>query len=586
MKKKLFALLLTLCMVLSLFAGCGSAESVASVSSVPVAESVAAEAPTEAPAEVPTEAPAEVSAEVPVEVSADVPEEAPVEAEPEPVYEKVPVEMPLGNGEEVSMFLLVPPFVSPMLGEAGNLSVLKELSTRSGLTFNITEGSYLDGQNAINLMMAAGEYCDVINHADLYASGIDAAVNEEIIIDLSDYILNDMPNLLASLKSFDVDVLKQITTDSGYMPYFPQIHKTPVVDNFLTGIRKDLMDEQGLETPKTYGEFYEVLKVINAEYGLQYGLDPGGNDQSLLTGMNLKPGTVGMEGMLAVDGEVKFSGIEDAMYDYIEMMAKWYDEGLIFTDFISYETFDQTNMISAGTLFGNGNVNAQTISEANASGSGAVVEGIPYLTQTGSEEIKVFGNGEIVRCPAWSISSQASDESIKLICQLVDYLYSDEGSVLFNYGVEGEAHELDENGQPVWSDLIMTYSGGTTTAAFLYATATPTEYLPGIYDDAKFSYSYTEAMFAAEDYINHTSTGEYDMPFGAENRISSEDSLTAAGIASDLNTYIEETVLSWICGEKELTEDSWTEYVDNCYAMNLQDVLDIYQGGYDEFIAE
>lgn len=574
MKKKFFALLLTLCMVLSLFAGCSAKESADPVSSVPAEESTAAEAPPVA--EEPVAAPSAEEASAP---------EAPV-AEPEPVYEKVPVEMPLGNGDEISMFLLVPPFVSPMLGEAGNLSVLKELSARSGLTFNITEGSYLDGQNAINLMMAAGDYCDVINHADLYASGIDAAVNEEIVIDLSDYILNDMPNVLASLKAYDVDVLKQITTDSGYMPYFPQIHKAPVVDNFLTGVRKDLMDEQGLETPKTYEEFYQVLRVINTEYGLQYGMDPGGNDQSLLTGMNLKPGQVGMAGMLVIDGKVTFAGIEDTMYDYIEMLAKWYDEGLIFTDFISYETFDQTNMISAGTLFGNGNVNAQTISEANASGTGAVVEAIPYLTQTGTEEIKVFGNGEIVRCPAWSISSQASDESIELICGLVDYLYSEEGSVLFNYGVEGEAHELDENGQPVWSEMIMTYSGGTTTAAFLYATATPTEYLPGIYDDAKFNYSYTDAMFAAEDYINNSSTGEYDMPEGAENRISSEDSLSAARIASDLNTYIEETVLSWICGEEALTEESWQEYIDNCYSMNLQDVLDIYQGGYDEFMAE
>lgn len=573
MKKRLLALLLALTMVLALFAGCGAAESAAPASSAPAEESAVAEAPAEVP-----EAPAE---EAPQE-EVSVVEEAP----PEPVYEKVPVELPLGDGEEVSMFLLVPPFVSPMLGEVGNLSVLKELTARTGLTFAITEGSYLDGQNAINLMMAAGDYCDVINHADLYASGIDAAVNEEIVIDLSEYILNDMPNVLASLKAFDVDVLKQITTDSGYMPYFPQIHKAPVVDNFLTGVRKDLMDEQGLSMPTTYEEFHEVLKTINAEYGLQYGLDPGGYDQSLLTGMNLKPGTAGLEGMIVVDGEVKFAGVEDTMYDYIEMISTWYKEGLIFTDFISYETFDQTNMISAGTLFGNGNVNAQTISEANAAGTGAVVEALPFLTETGSEEIKVFGNGEIVRCAAWSVSSQASDENIALICQLVDYIYSDEGSVLFNYGVEGEAHVLNDAGEPEWSEMIMTFAGGTTTAAFLYATATPTEYLPGVYDDAKFSYSYTEAMFAAEDYINNSSTGEYDMPFGAENRISSEDSLTAAGLASDLNTYIEETVLSWIVGEQELTEDSWQTYVDNCYSMNLQDIIDIYQGGYDEFMSE
>lgn len=570
MKKKLLPLLLVLSLMLSLFAGCGGAE--ASAPAEETAQSEAAET---------AEAPAAESEAPEAPQAASVVEEVPTE----PVYEKVPMELPIGEGE-ISLFLLVPPFVSPMLGEAGNLSVLKELSARTGLTFAITEGSYLDGQNAINLMMAAGDYCDVINHADLYAAGIDAAVNEDIVIDLSDYILNDMPNLLASLKAYDADVLKQMTTDSGYIPYFPQIHKAPVVDNFLTGVRKDLMDELGLEMPKTYEEFHDVLSAVNAEYGLQYGLDPGGFDQSLLTGRNLKPGNAGLEGLIVVDGEVKFAGFEDGMYDYFQMITQWYTEGLIFSDFISYKTFDQTNMISAGTLFGNGNVNAQTISEANAAGTSAVVEALPFLTETGSEEIKVFGSGEIVRCPAWSVSSQASDESIELIVKLVDYIFSDEGTILFNYGVEGEAHELDENGQPVWSEMIMTYAGGTTTAAFLYATATPSEYICGIYDDAKFSYSYTDAMFAAEDYINNSSSGEYDFPMGAENRISSDDSVTAAGLASDINTYISETILAWIHGEQELNEDSWQTYIDNCYTMDMQDILDIYQAAYDEFISE
>ncbi len=575
MKKKLLSLLLTLVLVLSLFAGCGS-DAASSAPAEEAPQSAAAES-----AAAPEEAPAPDVEEAPSAAEASVVEETPAE----PVYEKVEVPLPIGDGEEVSMFLLVPPFVSPMLGEAGNLSVLKELSARTGLTLAITEGSYLDGQNAINLMMAAGDYCDIINHADLYAAGIDAAVNEEIIIDLSGYILNDMPNLLASIKAYDADVVKQITTSSGYMPYFPQLYDAPIVDNFATGVRKDLMDEQGLETPKTYDEFHDVLSVIKSEYDLQYGLDPGGFDQSLLTGMNLKPGNAGLEGLIVMDGQVQFAGEQDAMYDYFEMIAQWYSEGLIFSDFISYETFDQTNMISGGTLFGNGNANAQTISEADAAGNGAVVEALPYLTETGAEEIKVFGGGEIVRSQAWSISSQADDDTIDLIVQMVDYLFSDEGTLLFNYGVEGEAHELDENGEPVWSDLIMNYEGGTTTAAFLYATATPSEYICGVYEMGKFNYSYTDAMYAAEDIINHSSTGEYDFPIGAENTISSEDSITAAGLASDINTYISETILSWIYGEAELNEDTWQAYIDNCYDMGLQDILDIYQAAYDTWMA-
>lgn len=569
MKKKLLSLLLVLCFGLTILSGCGGTNASEASSDTVSDVSVSTAAP-----EVPS---------VPVEETSST-EEASL-AEESVTYEKVPVALPIGDGDEVSMFLLVPPFVSPMLGEAGNLSVLKELSNRTGLTFSIVEGSYLDGQNAINLMMATGDYCDIINHADLYASGIDAAVNEEIIIDLHDYIMNDMPNLLASLMNYDADVLKQITTDSGYMPYFPQIYLNPIVDNFTTGVRKDLMDALKLDTPTTFDEFHDVLAAIKSEYNLQYGMEPEGNDASLTTGLNIKSNKAGTAGLIVVDGQVQMSCVADNMYDYVEMLTSWYKEGLIFSDFISYSAFDQTNMISAGTLFGNGNVNAQTIAEADAAGNGTVVEAIPYLTPTGTEEIKVNGSGKIIRSPAWSISSQASDDTIAQILQLVDYIFSEEGTVLFNYGVEGEAHVLDENGNPVWSDMILNYEGGTTTAAFLYATATPSEYICGIYDNDKFSYSYTEAMFAAEDYINHSSTGEYDYPIGAENRISSDDSVTAAGLCSDINTHITETILAWIHGEAPLNEDTWNTYVDECYSMGLQQVIDIYQAAYEEFEA-
>lgn len=572
MKKKLIPLLLVLCLMLGIFSGCGgTAGSDALASNTDDASVVST--PPEDP-EIPDES---------LEESGSALEASLVE---EPVhYEKVPVNLPIGNGEEVSMFLLVPPFVSPMLGEAGNLSVLKELSSRTGLTFSIVEGSYLDGQNAINLMMATGDYCDIINHADLYAAGIDAAVNEEIIIDLHDYIMNDMPNLLATLMGYNANVIKQITTSSGYMPYFPQLYQAPIVDNFVTGVRKDLMDELKLDTPETYDQFHDVLAAINSQYGLQYGMDPEANDASLMTGLNIKTNKVGLEGIIMIDGQVQMSCVTDSMYDYVEMLANWYKEGLLFSDFISYSTFEQTNMISSGTMFGNGNVNAQTIAEADAAGTGAVVEAIPYLTPTGTEEIKVNGSGKIVRSPAWSVSSQASSDTISLILGLVDYLFSEEGNVLFNYGVEGEAHVLDENGTPQWSDMILNYEGGTTTAAFLYATATPSEYICGIYDNDKFSYSYTEAMFAAEDYINHSSTGEYDYPIGAENKISSDDSVTIAGLCSDINTHITETMLSWIHGEAPLNQDTWKDFVDNCYSMGLQQVIDIYQAAYEEFEA-
>ena len=264
-KTSVLSLFLVLAMLLALMAGCGSA-------TAPVAESSAESTAASQEASAPAAEAAPASEDVPAaEASAQEdlpPEEMPPE-EAEPVYEKVEVSMPISDsGDTISMYLLLPPFITAMVASPTDLTVLGQLQERSGLTFDITVGNYLDGQTDVNLLCAGGTYPDIINHADLYASGIDAAVNEEIVIDLKDYIVNDMPNLLASLKAYDVDAIKQITTDSGYIAYFPELYMDPYVDNFAISVRKDLMEENGLEIPETYDELHD------APYRLRHAVWP------------------------------------------------------------------------------------------------------------------------------------------------------------------------------------------------------------------------------------------------------------------------------------------------------------------------
>lgn len=576
------SLLFCLTMLFGMFAGCGS-----TVASAPAAETPStAVQENSAPAQ---EGPASTMNDLKELPSAAEPSEA-GPAEDEISYEKVEVTMPFADGETVSMFLLLPPFVSAMLGSPHDLSVLGELERRSGLTFDITEGSYLDASTDVNLMIASGTYPDIINHADIYSNGIEAAVDHEVVIDLKDYIMNDMPNLLATFMNYGSgDVLKEITTSEGYMPYIPQIHKNPIIDSFAIGIRRDLMNELGVSDPKTFDEFHDLLVQVKNTYGLQYGMQKEGYDHALLMGYNLMAGGSEGSGVAAfrvIDGQVDPCAAADEMYDYVSMIRDWYSEGLIFTDFISYENYAQNNMISTGGLFGGGGVLSSTIAEADAAGAGCQIEAIPYVTPTGSETINIHGTGSIVRCPAWSISTQCDPDTIPLILQLVEYMFSDEGILLYNYGIENQAFEYGADGEPEWTDLILNYEGGTTTAAFLYATANPTEYIPGVYDDDKFNYSYTQTMLDCEDILNHSSTGAWDYPQAAQNLISSEDSLRAANLSTDLGTYITETVLSWIHGEKPLDEAAWQAYVDTCYSMGLQEIVDIYQAAYEDYMAE
>ena len=575
-KYKLYALVLAAVMLLSLLSGCGTpAGSASAAPSEPEAQAASEpETPNVPPEEEPTET-------IPEESSA---EESAVE---EVTYEKEQVALPFADGEEISMFLLIPPFISAQLSKTNDLTVLSELEARTGLTFDITAGNYIDGSSEVNLLIASGNYPNIINHADLYTNGIEAAVDEGIILDLHDYIMNDVPNLLASLEAIDVEAIKQMTTSEGYIGYFPQIHMEPYIDNFAIGVNQDIMDDLKLDTPATFDEFHDVLLKVYQETGLQYGLSNQGTDASIMCGFDLPAfGSTGagIEGFRVVDGQVQMGAVTEEMREYCEMMAQWFSEGIIYSDFLSYEDFMQTNMVAAGTLFGNGNVNAQTIGEA--ANYDIRVAAIPFLTKNEGDTVKLKGSGEVVRSAAWSVSGSTDEETMDLICQLVNYIFSEEGTLLFNYGVEGQGYELDENGQPQWSELVMNYEGGYTTAAVLYATATPSEYICGIYDDAKFNFSYTEAQIACQDIIDNSSTGEYDFPVGGDSVMTTDEKAEAAAISSDLSTYVSETALSWICGQSVLDDAAWNTYLENCQSMKVDRLEEIYQTVYDRFMAE
>lgn len=563
MKKhfKLLTLLLCIALLVSILAGCGSSKP--AEESAPPAEESAAPAPEEA-------APAEDTA----------PEEAPEEVPEEPVGpQKVDVVLPLVEEPmDISMYLLIPPFITTMLDSINDLSVVGELEKRTGLTFDITPGNYIDGSSVLNILIASGDYPDIINHIDMYSNGSQAAIEDDVVIDLYDYVVNDMPNMYSSLLEYDC--MKQLTTADGMIAYFPQLSYNASVDNFCVGLRTDLMDELGYEEPKTYDQLHDILAGLYDNYGLAYGLQKEAADQALMVGYNLTAD------FRVIDGKVEHSYVSDDMYEYLSMLRDWYADGFILTDFINYEHFTMNEMLASGTLAGTGNVNAQTINEADTRGEGLVVGPLNFVTRNEGEQIHVMGQRKLIRCAAWSITTDCAEEKIPVICQMVDYLFTDEGALLLNYGVEGEGYTLDENGEPQWGEVVINSDSGFNTASFIYATGTPSEYICGLFDESKFQYNYNDRMHKAMDIINNSSTGEYDMPLGATGMISVDDNIIASSINGDLSTYMSETTLAWVMGEAVLDDAAWQEYVDHCYSMDLQQLIDIYQKAYDDFMVK
>lgn len=104
-------------------------------------------------------------------------------------------------------------------------------------------------------------------------------------------------------------------------------------------IRKDWLEEQGLELPTTYDQMFETLKVFRDAYSTDTSIyfNSDCNINGLTVGYDVAVfsagGTATTLPYYAVDGVVTAPMIEDGYRDYLMEMNKWYNEGLFDKDF-------------------------------------------------------------------------------------------------------------------------------------------------------------------------------------------------------------------------------------------------------------
>lgn len=213
MKKNLLSLVLAWIMLLTLFAGCG--ETPASDTSPAPEPSVTDAEPAPAP-EPPQESPEpEISAEDSAEAPADTLDLRP------------PLTYPLADGDVTFTFLHVEPQLGPMSGQM-NMSSYGDFDTIAagteyiGVTPQWQSLSQMSGDTQFNLIIASGDYPDVIGAVEkYYVGGLIKAREDDVIIPLDDYIGDNMPEYW-NLVQEDEALRRAVTVDDG-APIWPGI---------------------------------------------------------------------------------------------------------------------------------------------------------------------------------------------------------------------------------------------------------------------------------------------------------------------------------------------------------------------------
>ena len=206
------ALLLSMVMVLSL-AACGgnTASSAAPAESAKTVEETAA--PSSAPA-----APAADSAE---EGSTNEGNATTAETVGDPFEAMAEdyISYPLEGDNTISMWYYIPGY-QDFMDSNYSFNALKTAEAATGVKLEFTEVSAQSASELFNVMVAGGDYPDLLPVMEYYTGGLAKAYEDGVIVDINDYMDDNMPNYLAVRDCLDEKTVKATLTEDMTLAFY------------------------------------------------------------------------------------------------------------------------------------------------------------------------------------------------------------------------------------------------------------------------------------------------------------------------------------------------------------------------------
>ncbi|WP_274653753.1 extracellular solute-binding protein [Paenibacillus humicola] len=478
---------------------------------------------------------------------------------------------------------------------AGNLTGVKsELSDvpffqdwqkMTGVPLKFTTVPATKGNENLTVMLASGELPDMIeyNWQNGFPGGPEKAIKDGYILKLNDLIDKYAPNLKKYLQEHP-DVDKMIKTDNGSYYVFPFIRGDDYLKVYQGPIiRKDWLDELGLPIPETIDDWYTTLKAFKEKKGANAAIAFVGLPRPLNDFYNgAFVGAFGVTKDFYLDnGQVKFGPMEPGYKNFLETFHKWYAEGLIDKNIA---TADQKEL---DANFANGATGA-TVGNAGggigrwqpivqAADPKAKLIGVPYpVLKKG--DIAPFGQKDSAYSYGGSVAISAQSKNAELAARMLDYGYSEEGSLFFNFGTEGVSYKMD-NGYPRYTDLIMKNPDNLAPAQAM------SMYIRGNYNgpfiqDKRYIEQYL-ALPTQRDAVKTWQKTDEDKHQLPPVTPTPEESTEFAKIMNDVNTLVDEMTLKIILGVEPVS--SFDSYVAKMKSLKIDRALEIQTAALERY---
>lgn len=464
---------------------------------------------------------------------------------------------------------------------ANETELAKYLIEETGI--NVVYEHPVAGQESasFNIMVNSDELPDIIARQwSSHTGGPQKAIDDGIITPLNDYIDLVSPNLKKILDE-NPEYKAAIMTDKGDIFEYPMIKGGDKLLTYVTyGIRKDLLDKAGLDLPETLADWEKTLYTFR-DMGVEVPLSVRLNNELMaliapFMGCFRVTGTFFHE-----DGTVKYGPYEEGFGEWIKLMKKWYDDGILDKDFADVDNKRRSAMVTNGrngAIEGSVGGNFGTWLAAIKPESG--IEYVPVKVPVMNEGDTAFWTQKdwhVRDCVAISATSKHKE----LAARFLDYGFSEKGAMTYNFGREGISYTMvdgvptynpdlrdpEKNGGLSFSQALSEHLRANTGGPFVQDTR---------YIDQYYALDIQKKAFDMWD----SDTLEYKMP---PVQLTADEQKTYTDIMTPIDTYREETVAKLISGKMDISK--LDEYFAELKRLGIEEAIEIQQAAYDRYAA-
>ena len=488
---------------------------------------------------------------------------------------------PIETDVTLTYFRNPPASLTTMVSNYGETNFAKEFTKRTGVNIEYIQPAIGQQAEAFNLMIASGEYADImeVNWVSGYAGGPSKAINDGVILDLNEY-KDYIPGLLSVLNS-NKDYMRQIQTDDGQLYGFPMIQLSPkLVSTTGPAVRKDWLTELGIDMPETIEDWENMLTTFKEKKGASAPLS-----------FNYLYGSYYMFTLLEAvpemyidNGKVKFGPLQPEYKEALTTLSRWYEKGLLDKNIISIDD----KMLGSQLL--NGATGASFLSGGREIGQYMVsgpqkdaafdIAGVRYPSREKGKMNRFIPISYPVGVSNVSaISAQCKNP--ELAAKVLDYVYTEEGQLFANFGVEGDTYTMVD-GKPVYTDKITKDAEGLTMSQTLAMNVkagsggsfvVSEEYLNQYYQLPQQKAALNEWVKGYEESL------KCRIPNVTP---STEESSEYASIMNEVNKYVDQMVAKFITGAEPI--ENYDKFVSQIKKLKIDRAIEIQQAAYDRYI--